>query len=269
MILVCLALLQSAGPTVGDTVWIESTVSQPPGHLVRLPAWEPSGDVEFLGTPKIISNGDSVTIRYPMVVWRPGSHSIVIPGPDFIAPDGNVSSGPSHSVTVQVVSVLPDEPPEEIPIKAESGIVQRPITSWLPITVMLLAAMGLAAPLWWWWLRRGPTQLRTPVEPGMRELPIEQWSVAGEHRAVLAAASDTLRQALADHMVQVPESGDVEAWVDSVERATEAPWDGPAVVALLRDIDRVRFQPEDPGTVLGLYRRSLEVASPAREVVVP
>jgi hypothetical protein len=166
-----------------------------------------------------------------------------------------------------VASVLPDEPPEEVPIKAESGIVQRPVTSWIPMGVMLLVVMGLASPLWWWWLRRGPTQMRQPVEPDVSELPIDQWSAAGEHRAVLAAASDTLRHALADHVVEVPESGDVEAWVESVERATEAPWDGPAVVALLRDIDRVRFQPEDPGTVLGLYHRSLEVASPPREVV--
>ncbi len=267
MILFCLALLQSAAPTVGDTVWIESTVSLPPGHLVRLPPWEPSGDVELLGTPRIMLGDDSVTVHYPMVVWRPGSHSLVIPGPEFIAPDGTVSSGPSHSVSIDVASVLPDEPPEEVPIKAESGIVQRPVTSWIPMGVMLLVVMGLASPLWWWWLRRGPTPMRQPVEPGMAELPIDQWSAAGEHRAVLAAASDTLRHALADHVVEVPESGDVEAWVESVERATEAPWDGPAVVALLRDIDRVRFQPEDPGTVLDLYHRSLEVASPPREVV--
>ena len=269
MILVCLALLQAAAPTVGDTVWIEATVSLPPGNLVRLPVWEPSGDVELLGTPRIIVDADSVTVRYPMVVWRPGGHSLVIPGPEFIAPDGTVSSGPARSVTVEVASVLPDEPPEEVPIKAESGIVQRPVTSWIPLAVMLLSVMVLAVPLWWWWLRRGPTPIRQPVEPGMAELPIEQWSAAGEHRAVLAAASDTLRRALTDHLAQVPESGDVEAWVDSVERAIEVPWDGPAVVALLRDIDRVRFQPEDPGTVLDLYHRSLEVATPPREEVGP
>jgi hypothetical protein len=267
MILVCLALLQSAAPTVGDTIWVESTVYRPSGHLVRLTTWELPGDVELLGTPRVISNGDSVTVRYPMVVWRPGSHSLTVPGPEFIAPDGTVGSGPSRSVTVEVASVLPDEPPEDIPLKAESGIVQRPITSWLPMVVMLLAVMGLAAPLWWWWLRRGPPPTPQPVEPRVPELPIEQWSAAGEHRAVLAAASDTLRHTLAGHLEQVPKSGDIEAWIDSVEHMTEAPWDGPAVVALLRDIDRVRFQPEDPGTVLGLYHRSREVATPPQEVV--
>ena len=269
MILLWLALLQSAVPTVGDTIWIESTVQVPSGHLVRLPTWEPSGDVELLGTPRVVRDGDSVTVRYPMVAWRPGSHSLVVPGPEFIAPDGTVGSGPSHSVTVEVASVLPDAPPEEIPVKAESGIVQRPITSWIPLALMLLAVTALAAPLWWWWLRRSPPPTSQPVEPRMPELPVEQWSAAGEHRAVLAAASGTLRHALASHLEELPQSGDIEAWIDAVERETETPWDGAAVVALLRDIDRVRFQPEDPGAVLDLYQRCLEVATPAREVAGP
>jgi len=266
MILVCLALLQSAAPTVGDTMWVESTVHLPPGHLVRLPTWEPSGNVELLGTPRIVRDGDSVTVRYPMVAWRPGSHSLTVPGPEFIAPDGTVRSGPSHAVTVDVVSVLPDEPVAEIPVKAESGIVGRPITSWIPLAVMLLAVAVMVAPVWWWWLRRGQPVAPQPAVLRMPELPIEQWSAAGEQRAVLAAASDTVRHALAGHLEELPASPDIEAWIDAVERKSDAPWDGAAVVVLLRDIDRARFRPDDPGTVLDLYRRSLAVAAPPVEI---
>ena len=266
MMLVWLALLQSVAPTVGDTIWVESTVHVPARHLVRLSPWEPTGEVELLGTPRVIRDGDSVTVRYPMVAWRPGSHSLVVPGPEFIAPDGTVRSGPSHSVTVEVASVLPDAPADELSIKAESGIVGRPITSWIPMALMLVVAMALAAPLWWWWLRRGPPPAPRQTDASMPELPVEQWSAAGEHRAVLAAASGTLRHALAGPIEQLPRSSDLAAWIDAVEQTTEAPWDGAAVVVLLRDIDRVRFQPEDPGTVLGLYQRCLEVAAPPEEV---
>jgi hypothetical protein len=269
MILVCLALLQAAAPTVGDTVWVESTVHVPSSHLVRLPTWELSGDVELLGTPRVVRNGDSVTVRYPMVAWRPGSHALTVPGPELIAPDGTVESRPSRAVTVDVVSVLPDAPAEEIPVKAESGIVGRPITSWIPLAVMLLAVAVLVMPLWWWWLRRGQPSVPQVVQPRMPELPIEQWSAAGEQRAILAAASDTVRHAVASHLEELPASPSTEAWIEAVERNLDAPWDGAEVVGLLRDIDRARFRPEDPGAVLDLYRRSLAVAAPPAEVVGP
>lgn len=267
MILVCLALLQSAAPTVGDTLWVEYHAQVPPGHLVRLPSWEPTGDVELLGTPRVIRQGDSVTVRYPLVAWRPGSHSLMVPGPELIAPDGTVESGPPRAVTVEIASVLPDAPLEEIPVRAESGIVERPITSWIPLAVLLLAVAAVTTPLWWWWLRRGTPASPTlqPVGARRPQLPIEQWSAAGEHRAVLAAASDTVRHTLAGHFEELPAAGDTDAWIEAVERESDAPWDGAAVVALLRDIDQARFRPEDPGAVLDLYRRALAVATPPQE----
>lgn len=268
MILVCLALLQSALPTVGDTLWVESNAQVPPGHLVRLPPWEPTGDVELLGAPRVIREGDSVTVRYPVVAWRPGSHSLTIPGPELIAPDGTVESGPPRAVTVEVASVLPVGAPEEIPVKAESGIVPRPITSWIPLALLLLAAAAVVTPLWWWWLRGGkpPSPPLQPIESRRPQLPIEQWSAAGEHRAVLAAASDTVRHRLAGHLAELPAAGDTDAWIAAVERETDAPWDGAVVAVLLRDIDQARFRPEDPAAVLELYRRALAVATPPREL---
>lgn len=265
MILLCLALLQSAAPTVGDTMWVETTAHVPPGHLVRRPAWDLSGDVELLGTPSVIRGDDSVTVRYPLVVWRPGIHSLTVPGPEFIGQDGTVTSGPTREVTVEVASVLPDAPPEEIPVKAESGIVLRPITSLVPMMVLLLAAAAFAAPLWWWWLRRGSLPPAEPVLPVMPELPIEQWSAAGEHRAVLAAASDTVRHELGTHLEDVPASASTEAWIEAVRGEADTPWDDGSVVELLRDIDQARFRPDDPEAVLDLYRRALSVAAPLGE----
>ena len=268
MILVLLVLLQSAAPTVGDTLWVESTAHVPFGHIVRLPSWEPTGDVELLGTPRIIREGDSVTVRYPVVAWRPGSHSLMVPGPELIAPDGTVESVPPRAVTLEIVSVLPDGPPEEIPVKSESGIVRRPITSWIPLAVLLLVVAAMATPLWWWWLRRGapPSPPPQPVEPSRLQLPVEQWSAAGEHRAVLAAASDEVRHTVASHLEELPAAGDTDAWVEAVQRETDAPWDGAAVVVLLRDIDQARFRPEDPAAVLDLYRRAQALATPPLEL---
>lgn len=269
MMLVCLALAQSAAATVGDTLWVESTAPVPTGYIVRLPTWELSGDVELLGTPLVIRDGDSVTVRYALVAWRPGSHPLTVPGPDLIAPDGTVRTTPTRPVTVEIVSVLPDAPPEEIPIETESGIVPRPITSWIPMAVLLMAVGVMVAPLWWWWSRRGPASRPEPVVPRMAALPIEQWSAAGEHRAVLAAASDTVRHALANHFHEAPAARDTDAWIDAVLQEADAPWDSAIVVALLRDIDRARFQPGDPDAVLSLYRRSLTVAPPPQEADGP
>ena len=165
------------------------------------------------------------------------------------------------------VGLDPDAPVEEIPVRAESGIVQRPITSLIPLAVLLLAVAAVVTPLWWWWLRRGatPPALLQPVEPRRPQLPIEQWSTAGEHRAVLAAASDTVRHTLAGHFEELPAASDTDTWIEAVERETDAPWDGATVVALLRDIDQARFRPEDPRAVLDLYRRALAVATPPQE----
>ena len=74
LVLAALAVQQPprAAPTVGDTVWVRRTVRVPERHTARAADWELTGDVELLGPPELLLDGDSATVRYPLVAWTPG-----------------------------------------------------------------------------------------------------------------------------------------------------------------------------------------------------
>src|SRR5919206_1224970 len=96
-----LQLAQAGAPTVGDTVWLRQMVALPPGNVVRAADWTPSDPVELLGHPRVVATGDSAEITYPVVIWRPGMHTIELPGPLLLGPGGTVDSLAGTRVKVQ------------------------------------------------------------------------------------------------------------------------------------------------------------------------
>jgi hypothetical protein len=258
MMAVLLVLAQAVAPTVGDTIWVERVVPLPPGHLARLTDWQLEGDVEMLGEPVLSHEGNTVVVRFPLVAWRPGTHTVEVPGPELVGPDGRTVPVPTEARVLEVASVLPEGPAEEIPIREPAGIVGRPVASWMPVVMMLLVAGLLVAPAWWWWSRRGPTAADAdPAEPV--PIPVADWARAGEQRVVLAVATDQVRHAVAENLPEAHPGLDTEACIAIIQAAKPA-WDPEPVVTVLRELDLARFRPEGPEEVLALCQKAESAA---------
>jgi len=92
-------------PTVGDTIWVTRTVELPAGRTVRPADWQPEDPVELLGPARVTVRGGSADVAYPIVIWQTGPHTLEVPGPLVLAPQGAVDSLPPAGITFEVASV--------------------------------------------------------------------------------------------------------------------------------------------------------------------
>lgn len=255
-------LLQAAqaAPTVGDTIWLARTVPVPAGHTVRPPEDSLAGAVELLGPPRLVTRDGAVLIRYPAVAWEPGRHTVALPGPVLVAPDGVEDSVPPLEVAVTVRSVLPAVPEDSVlPVQAPTGLVLRQETSLLPVAALLALGALLLAPLHWWWRRRGP---RVPGDLPLAErhaVPLRLWADAGERRAVLAAAAALVRTRLT---TLVPEA---QPGLDTTELLTVLAAHRPDlpladIESVLRELDAGRFAPGTVADPAALAERAAALA---------
>jgi hypothetical protein len=241
-----LAPLQARQPTVGDTLWAVRVVRVPTGHSVRAAPWELTGDVEVLGRAQIAMSGGLTRIRYPLVVWKPGSHTVSIPGALLLAADGSVDSLPALDTTFVVASVLPASVPDTaLHPQPQAGIVHRRTVSWLPLAILLAAAILILLPLHWLWRRRGP-RAEPPAAARIPVAPLARWAEAGESRTVLAAAAEQLRSA-----------------ADSARRrgAGDAALPAGEVDTTLRALDDARFAGATPKHAAELFARAASLTT--------
>lgn len=167
--LLLLALLQQGAPTVGDTIWLVRMVAVPGGSAVRPASWNPTGDLETLGPPRVTTRGDSVEIAYPVVVWLPGSRTVDVPGPLLLLAGGGVDSIPAERMTVTVASILPAGVPESaLRIQPAAQPVMRGERTPRSLLAMLLLATLLLVPVHRLWRRRGKPLPRVPAPPSRR-----------------------------------------------------------------------------------------------------
>lgn len=232
-----LLVLQQAAPTVGDTVWLAQVVRVPAGVSVRPRPIVASASVEALGPPEVIPAGREVTVRYPVVFWRSGSHAVELPGVILVRDDGWSDTLRAASASVSIATVLPGPPADSIPPRPPVEIVTRSSRSALPALILLLLAGAAMAPLHWWWRRRGPVPA-APV-PVPATLPdgatIAAWAEAGEWRAA------------------------AEAWAVLLDRRL-AGRDDPRVVELIGRLRAARFGAEDHETLAALCREAAAAA---------
>jgi len=195
-------------PTVGDTIWLERIVSVPAGWRVRAGRLDPAGDIEPLADPMLRRVADGWSVRYPVVAWTPGSHTVALPPLWRLGPDGQADSLAGSSAEFLVRSVLPASPPAPSP-GADSGSRPAPqaaldplrpvrLSPGPPLAAVVVVAGLLAGGVWW--RRRSPRPVATP--PGARgmaerDTPDGRWLAAGEPKAVAVRATRRLRAALA------------------------------------------------------------------------
>jgi len=238
-LLLLLALVQAPSPQVGDTVWLVRTILAPSGREVRVAPWNPEGAIEALGPGMLVRRGDSLDVRYPAVGWLPGSHTVEVPGPVLVSPDGTTDSMPAMPVTITIASILPELPRDSLPPpQPEASPVLRPIETAAPVLILLLLTALLLIPVHYWWHRRG-TPLPAAAVPGPAAppaLPLAAWVAAGEPRAVLAAAAAELRS------------------IETAKVTEES-------VALLGRLDDALFGPGDAAHALADAEKALELTS--------
>jgi hypothetical protein len=261
MILLLFHLLQQQGrlPTVGDTVWLRQTVSQPPGHVVRSSDWTPSDPIELLGRPQVIVTGDSAEITYPVVFWRPGHHTVELPGPLLLGPGGTVDSLAGTRVTVDIRSVLPpvasDSPLAPQP---RAGLVARRETSMTPLALLWLLTLLVLLPLHLWWRRRGRPVAAAPTAAPIPEPPLARWADDGEYRAVASMAAARLRKVVAQRVAAAHAGLDTDRLLSQLAAARPT-WPLEELGDLLHALDDARFGQAGAVDALDLSRASTEM----------
>jgi hypothetical protein len=238
--------------TVGDTIWVPRVVRVAPRQTVRPVAWEPADPVELAGRPTVAASGATVEIRYPVTVWRPGSHRVEIPGPLVLGADGSADSLPPQVVTLDVRSVLPPAPADSpIAPQPRAAVVPRRDVTLLPLLALWIMALVPLLALRWWWQRRGApvAALAPPDAAAAPTVPVERWADVGERRAVASVAATRLREAT-DHRAA------------ELEHAPELARE---LEELLAALDRTRFGSETDGDVLALVRRAAQLEARLEE----
>lgn len=254
-------ILQGAAPTVGDTVWVSRTVPVPAGHTVRAADWEPSDPIELLGRARVIVSGDSAEVAYPIVVWRPGQHTVEVPGPLLLGPGGTVDSIGGERFRLAVSSVLPPVPRDSaLPPQPRAGIVEREVRSAMPAVFLWLLALALLLPLHIWWRRRGQPIRAAPaaLSPDALEPALARWADAGEYRAVANVATARLRAALAERVPAAHPGLETERVLAELA-AARPEWPLDELDDLLRALDDVRFGVSPSAAALGLSRSTMEL----------
>jgi hypothetical protein len=183
-------------PTVGDTVWLARQVTVPTGWRVRAGKFEEADEVGSLGDPAVLRAPDGWVIRYPVVVWVTGTHTIPLPPVWRLAPDGRSDSLPGGTVRLDVQSVIPDSVKQPQPRSAIA-----PLRSERRNPVALLVAVAASGALLAGAIarRRRPSRAVPPAPqvPLEGEVPDARWLAAGEPKAVAARAMGRLRVAIA------------------------------------------------------------------------
>jgi len=254
-------LLQGTAPTVGDTVWLSRTVRVPTGYVVRAAEWEPADPVELLGRGRVVLAGDSAQISYPVVLWRPGQHTIELPGPLLLGPGGTVDSVAGERVSLEVRSVLPPVPPDSSLVpQLRAALVSRRVVSLAPMGVLWLASLALLLPVHLWWRRRGkPARTATPAgRPDGLDFPLARWADAGEYRAVANVAAARLRAAVEQRVASAHSGLDTERVLAEIA-AARPQWPLKELNDLLRGLDDVRFGLVPSSEVLSLSRSTMEM----------
>jgi hypothetical protein len=190
---VLLLLLAQAGPldrgpvTVGDSVWIERALGDVGNAIVRPQPWSLGSLGQQLGPAVVIQGSRGFVVRYPLVLWYPGSQVLTMPGPVLVRRDGSSDTLAATSYRLEVSSVLPAGQKRSTlapkPARDTVPLVSRNLLPLALLDGIVLLSMGIVALRW---RRRGaPEPPAPPVEVFPPSELLRRWAAAGEYRAAL------------------------------------------------------------------------------------
>lgn len=233
--------------SVGDTVRLTRSVSAGPEVRSTALPLQPTDTYVPLSAPIVAYSEGEIVVRYQVAFFETGVLTVVMPDLELAHPDGRTSMVAGETARVRVRSVLPANDSLPAPQQSIGPIsrVQRslmPAISFVSVTFVLLVAWAL-------WRRR--TQPR-PVWAGSKyeavDVPLQQWMMAGESKAVVAAVSDRLRDAI-EHVL--PAAGRQLSTEEllAVVGTTAPEWPRREIEETLRSIDRALYAPAVPSDV--------------------
>jgi hypothetical protein len=231
----------------------------PPGWGVRASRLEATADVEPLGDPGVRASATGWVVQYPVVVWTPGVHRLVVPALWRLAPDGRADSTPGGTASVVVASVLPDTTPRPEP-RGELGPLRAPHHDPVPPLLATLGAAGLIGAAVAWRRRSPRAAVASPRAPPEPEVPDARWLAAGEPKAVAARAIWRLRVALSQAVPAAHPALSTEECLAALERAHSPTARRADLRDLLEQLDRVAFASAPSGDVAALATLARRVA---------
>ncbi len=199
MIALLLLLQQGPPPTVGDTVWVERVLGDVGGAVVRPQPWSLGELGEQLGPAQVTQGVRGAVVRYPLVFWYPGDHTVTMPGPVLVRRDGSSDTLRVSTHKITLLSVLPaGRPKSKLQPKPARGTLPIASQSLVPLAVTTGAAILVLVPVALLWRRRGTVApLATRVELFPDPARLREWAAAGEYRAALTGWSWRLARMLA------------------------------------------------------------------------
>src|SRR2546430_2489059 len=122
-----------------------------------------TGVGERLGEPLVRRGPEGWLVRYPIVAWTPGAHTLALPPVWELRPDGRADSVSGGVAGFFVQSVIPDSVlgPEPRGALAPVRLARYNV---LPTAAALLIA-GVSLALGLRWRRRAPQELPAPPHP--------------------------------------------------------------------------------------------------------
>jgi hypothetical protein len=235
-----LLLLQGTQATVGDTVYLERTLGDVGGAVVRPQQWSLGSLGLQLGPAEVRQGSAGAVVRYSLVFWYPGEHTLTMPGPVLVRRDGRSDTLSTSTGHVSIWSVLPPNarkstlaprpPSQPVPLAAETPLPA------LVLSGVALLGLGVAAARW---RRRGRMRPRAPRASGHQTPEVlARWAAAGESRAALDGWSRLLARRETSSNASI---------------SSEAQ-------ALRADIDATVFSPRGPEYLARLVERAARLA---------
>ena len=249
--------------SVGDTVRVTRRVSAGPEVRSTVLSLEPSEAFTPLSAPIVAYSEGDIVIRYQLAFFETGELAVAMPDIEIGYPDGRTSVVAGETAVVHVRSVLPadDNLPPPQPSLGPISRVQRSLTpaiSMVGVILIFLAAWAL-------WRRR---TLPRPTWSGSTdqtvEIPLQQWMMAGETKAVVAAVSDRLRNAIEDLLPAAGRQLSTQEFFELVT-ANRPDWPGREIEDTLRSLDRALYAPAVPSDLALLVDQVDDLVKSIRE----
>jgi hypothetical protein len=135
----------------------------------------------------MVSYGEGVRVRYPVVLWYPGDRVLTMPGPVLVYPDGTSDTLAASTHRIRVLSVLPaGQAKSRIPPRPPRNPLPLATRSLIPLVLLVLGSSLVIGVVAFRWRRR-----RKPIprsEPALGEPTpdlLARWAAMGEYRAAL------------------------------------------------------------------------------------